>query len=79
MRRSEAYYVAQKAEGYRLNASLDPSVRPHRLAFTDTMDPRTLGQLSIIWLLNKTNPEEIGPLGVFLPVGLYGKIPGYLS
>jgi hypothetical protein len=51
------------------------SLRPHRLAFTDTMDPGTLWRLSSIWLWNKANPGDIGPLGVFLPVGLYGKIP----
>jgi hypothetical protein len=43
------------------------------------MDPGAYGPPSNIWLWNKTDPEEIGPLGVFLPVGLYGKIPVYIS
>jgi hypothetical protein len=43
------------------------------------MDPRTLVWLSSIWHWNKLDPNDIGPLGVLLPVGLYGKIPVYFS
>jgi hypothetical protein len=43
------------------------------------MESRPLGWLSSIWLWNTIVPNDIGPLGVFLPVGLYGKIPVYFS
>jgi hypothetical protein len=35
--------------------------------------------LSRIWFWAKTNPSDIGPLGVFLPLGLYGNMNAYMS
>jgi hypothetical protein len=43
------------------------------------MDPGAHGPPSSIWLWNKFDPNDTGPLGVFLPVGWYGKIPVYFS
>jgi hypothetical protein len=48
-------------------------------AFTAVMDSGTSWHLSGIWSWEKTNPTDIGPLGVLLPVGLYGKLSAYLS
>jgi hypothetical protein len=43
------------------------------------MGPQASWQLSGMWSWDKADPDEIGPLGVLLPVGLYGKITVYLS
>jgi hypothetical protein len=39
------------------------------------MNSSTLGGFSNIWHWNKLDITDIGPVSVFLPVGLYGKIP----
>jgi hypothetical protein len=43
------------------------------------MDSGASWLLSRIWFWAKNNPSDIGPLGVFLPLGLYGKMNAHLS
>jgi hypothetical protein len=43
------------------------------------MDSGASWLLSRIWFWAKTNPSDIGPLGVFLPLGLYGEIDAYVA
>jgi hypothetical protein len=43
------------------------------------MDSGPSWLLSRIWSWAKTNPSDIGPLGVFLPLGLYGNMNAHMS
>jgi hypothetical protein len=72
--------LSAKGLGYQSNVSFRPSFAPplqrrpyHRLYCSMSW------QLSTIWVWDKTDPVDIGPLAVFLPVGLYGMVISYLS
>jgi hypothetical protein len=62
----------------RMSLSFLP-LRPHPLKFTAIMNSGASWQLPRIWLWNKTDPEDIGPLAALMSVGLYGKITTYPS
>jgi hypothetical protein len=62
----------------RISLSFLP-LRPHPLKVTAIMDSVASWQLPRIWLWNKTDPEDIGPLAALMSVGLYGKITAYPS
>jgi hypothetical protein len=75
---NEPLLYSAKSLGLSVECVLPSSLRPHPLKFTAAMDSGDGWQLSRIWAWDKSNPEDIGPLAVLLPVGLYGKISAYL-
>jgi hypothetical protein len=76
---NEPLLRSAKSLGLSVECVLPSSLRSHPLEFTAAMDSGEGWQLSRIWTWNKSNPEDVGPLAVVLPVGLYGKISAYLS
>jgi hypothetical protein len=66
-----------KSSALSVECVLPSSLAPHPLRLTATMSSGVSWQLSRIWLHDNFN----GPpaLGMFTPIGLYGKMTAYLS
>jgi hypothetical protein len=77
--------LLRSAKGLGLSVEpICPTFSPFPLKFAATMNHYVDGDgarwdLSRIWALNTYYDFYIGPLGFFLPVGLYGKITAYVS
>jgi hypothetical protein len=67
-----------KRLGLSVEGVLPSTFRPRPVNSAATMD--YVGwQLPEIWVWDKSDPNQIGPLGILLPLGLYGKIMTHLS